>query len=81
MEFRSAGEKRRKGGQADRTFLRWEGREGEEGAGRGEGVPRGAFVVSLKLTLELARGTISLKNHLFICFSSEKYCHFTNMVE
>ena len=52
---------------------------GGEGGG---GVPWGAFVVSLKLTLELARGTISLTNHLFICFSLRKILlFFTNMVE
>ena len=46
------------------------------GDGRVGGVPWGAFVVSLKLTLELARGTISLKNHLFICFSLRKILPF-----
>ena len=60
MEFRSAGEKRRKGGQADRTFLRWEGELG------GEGVPRGAFVVSLKLTLGLPGETISFVQQFFV---------------
>ena len=50
--------------------------------GGGVGVPWGAFVVSLKLTLELARGTISLTNHLFICFSLRKIiAFFRNMVE
>ena len=52
------------------------------GRGGGGGFPWGAFVVSLKLTLELARGTISLTNHLFICFSLRKIiAFFRNMVE
>ena len=72
-EVRSKG----KGGQADRTFLSCGAEEGERGGGwEGRGVPWGAFVVSLKLTLELARGTISLKNHLFICFSLRKILPF-----
>ena len=76
-EVRSKG----KGGQADRTFLSCGAEEGERGGdGRGgvaRGVPWGAFVVSLKLTLELARGTISLTNHLFICFSLRKILPFS----
>ena len=58
MEFRSEGEKHGKGGQADTTFLSW----------GGEGVPRGAFVVSLKLTLEVPGETISLRNFLSTTF-------------
>ena len=73
---RSEARKRRSGGQ-NISQLRSSGGWGGGGVGA---VPRGAFVVSLKLTLEVPGETISLRN-----FLSTRFCrsiqlkNFTNM--